>query len=89
MSERRRTDAGRGGEVGLVAHVAVAAERADGVDALTVAAQIWQHLALIDVCGRKTSHDCQRRRLPKNSKDTGVTHPCCRWCSPVRAGTSF
>lgn len=47
--ERGRTDAGGGGEVCLVAHVAVAAEGADGVDALTVAAQIWQHLALIDV----------------------------------------
>lgn len=47
--EHGRTDAGGGGEVCLVAHVAVAAEGADGVDALTVAAQIWQHLALVDV----------------------------------------
>lgn len=48
-SEQSRTDAGGSGEVCLVAHVAVAAEGADGVDALTVATQIWQHLALIDV----------------------------------------
>lgn len=46
---RGPTDAGGGGEVGLVAHVAVAAEGADGVDALAVAAQIRQHLALVDV----------------------------------------
>lgn len=46
---RDRTDAGGSGEVRLVAHVAVAAVGADGVDALTVAAQLWQHLALIDV----------------------------------------
>lgn len=48
-SGRGRTDAGGGGEVGLVAHVAVAAVGADGVDALAVAAQVWQHLALVDV----------------------------------------
>lgn len=49
ISEQGRTDAGGSGEVCLVAHVAVAAVGADGVDALTVATQLWQHLALVDV----------------------------------------
>lgn len=44
-----RTDAGGCGEVSLVAHITVAAEGPDGVDALTVATQIWHHLALVDV----------------------------------------
>lgn len=43
------TNAGSCSEVGFVSYVAVAAERSDGVYALTVAAQIWQHLALVDV----------------------------------------
>lgn len=45
-----RTDAGGGGEVSFVAHVAVAEEGADGVDALAVTTRILQHLALVDVC---------------------------------------
>lgn len=36
-------------EVGFVAHVTVAPEGADGVDALTVLAQIWHHQTLVDI----------------------------------------
>lgn len=53
MTEMSRTDTGSCSEVSFVAHVTVAAEGSDGVDALAVAAQIWHHLALVDVwrCG--------------------------------------
>lgn len=43
------TDAGGCSEISFVSNVAVAAERSDAVDALTVTAQIWQHLTLVDV----------------------------------------
>lgn len=49
-TETSRTDAGSGCEVSFVAHVAVAEEGADGVDALAVTTRILQHLALVDVC---------------------------------------
>lgn len=48
-TEIGRTNAGGCGEVSFVAHVTVTAEGSDGVDALTVATQIWHHLALVDV----------------------------------------
>lgn len=48
-----RTDTGSGSEVSFVAHVAVAEEGADGVDALAVTTRILQHLALVDVCRQR------------------------------------
>lgn len=51
--ESSRTDTGSGGEVSFVAHVAVADEGADGVDALAVPTRILQHLALVDVCQQR------------------------------------
>lgn len=42
-------NAGGAGEVGGITHVAVAAERSDGVDALAVLTQVWHHRTLIDV----------------------------------------
>lgn len=51
--EISHTDTGSGSEVGFVAHVAVAEEGADGVDALAVATRILQHLALVDVCRQR------------------------------------
>lgn len=48
-----RTDAGGGSEVSFVAHVAVAEEGADSVDALAVTTRILQHLALVDVCWKE------------------------------------
>lgn len=49
-TEISRTDTGSGCEVSFVADVAVAEERADGVDALAVTTRVLQHLALVDVC---------------------------------------
>lgn len=49
MTEIGHTDTGGCSEVSLVAHITVTAEGSDGVDALTVPAQIWHHLALVDV----------------------------------------
>ena len=43
------TNTGRGSEVSFVSHVTVTAEGSDCVDALTVTAQVWQHLALVDI----------------------------------------
>lgn len=51
--EISRTDTGSGCEVSFVAHVAVAEEGADGVDALAVPTRILQHLTLVDVCRTK------------------------------------
>lgn len=51
--EINRTNTGSGCEVSFVAHVAVAEERADGVDALAVPTRILQHLALVDVCRQR------------------------------------
>lgn len=51
--EISRTDTGSGCEVSFVAHVAVAEEGADGVDALAVTTRILQHLALVDVCRQR------------------------------------
>lgn len=48
------TNAGGGSEISFVSNVAVAAERSDAVDALTVTAQIWQHLTLVDVWKSRT-----------------------------------
>lgn len=55
-TEISRTDAGSGCEVSFVAHVAVAEEGADGVDALAVTTRLLQHLALVDVC-RQTGNE--------------------------------
>lgn len=49
MTEISRTDTGGRSEVSFVAHVTVTAEGSNGVDALTVPAQVWHHLALVDV----------------------------------------
>lgn len=48
-----RTFAGSASVVGTVANVTVAAERADGVDALAVLTQVGQDLALVDVWNKK------------------------------------
>lgn len=45
-----RTDTGSASEVIGVTHVAMAAERADAVDALAVLTQVRHHLTLVDVC---------------------------------------
>jgi hypothetical protein len=44
-----RTDTSCSSVVGLVAHVAVASEGPDRVDALAVFAKVWHHQALVDV----------------------------------------
>lgn len=56
--EISRTDTGSGREVWFVAHVAVAEEGADGVDALAVTTRILQHLALVDVCQQRGNEGC-------------------------------
>lgn len=49
MTEVSHTNAGGCSEVSFVAHVTVTAEGSDCVDALAVSAQIWHHLALVDI----------------------------------------
>lgn len=53
VSLSQLTHTGRARDVRGVAQPAVAAEGADAVDALAVLAEVGQHLALVDVCGRK------------------------------------
>lgn len=40
-----------------VANLAEAPEWAHGVDALTVGAEVWHHLTLINICGPKQKQD--------------------------------
>lgn len=49
MLEISHTNTGGCSEVSFVAHVTLTAEGSDTVDALTVSAQIWHHMALVDI----------------------------------------
>lgn len=69
MPRPRLTHAGGPTDVRGVASLAEAAEGAHGVDALAIGAQVWHHLALINICGSKTEpNKCRHMQVDKHTR---------------------